>query len=298
MVDTEIDELEVLIAVVKHGNFSRAADVMGVAASAISRSIQKLERKLAANIFNRTTRSMALTQEGQWLYQRAVDIVDRVTTVEDYFSGANTHPQGILRVHSATPFILHAIAPLIPGFRRKFRQVEVRLSSGESVVDLIARDVDVAVRLGQLGDSTLKARRLGTTYRKLYAAPSYLREHGPIVSAQQLALHSCLGFAQPERLNTWPVRGDGGELISIRPQVTADSGETLKQLAIHGCGIACVSSFTAAQDVRAGRLVAVLAKETEAIGVPVYAVFYSDNEINIRLRCFLDYLQKHISFGP
>jgi len=297
MVNTEIFELEIFVAVVKHGNFSKAAEELKIAASVVSRSIQKLERKLNVKIFNRTTRKMILTQEGEWLYQKAVEIINKIAGIESYLSKSHKYPQGTIRVDAATPFALHAVAPIITGFKTQFEKINIILTSSESIIDLIDRNVDVAIRIGDLSDSSLKARKLGDSFRKIFASPDYLKKHGEISKVSDLAQHTCLGFLKPEKLNTWPVINGNGEWMKVRPDIVADNGETLKQLAIQGCGLACISSFTAEQDVLAGKLVCVLEEETQLIPIPIYAVFYSDNEMNLRVRSFLDYLVEHIHLG-
>jgi len=297
MVNTEVQELEIFVAAVKHGNFSKAAEELTIAASVVSRSIQKLERKLKVKIFHRTTRKMNLTQEGEWLYQQAVDIINKVASVESYLSKAHEYPQGTIRVDAATPFALHAIAPVIPGFKTQFEKINIVLTSSESIIDLIERNVDVAIRIGNLSNSSLKARKLGDCFRKVFASPDYLKKHGEISKVSDLVQHTCLGFLKPEKLNTWPVVTENGEWMKVRPEIVADNGESLKQLAIQGCGLACISSFTAEHDVLAGKLVCVLEEDTQLVPIPIYAVFYSDTEMNLRVRSFLDYLVEHIHLG-
>ena len=187
--------------------------------------------------------------------------------------------------------------PVIPGFKEQFEQINIILTSSESNIDLIERNVDVAIRIGDLSDSTLKARKLGNSYRKVYASPEYLEKHEKICKVSDLAKHACLGFVKPEKLNTWPLVAENGECIEVQSEIFADNGETLKQLAIQGNGLACISSFTAEQDVRTDKLICVLEHDTQLVPIPIYAVFYSDNEMNIRLRSFLDYLVEHIYLG-
>jgi len=297
MLNIELYELEIFAALVKYGSFSKASDELSIATSGVSRTIKKLETKLNVKIFNRTTRKMNLTQEGEWLWEQAVDIINQAHSVERHLSKANEIPQGIIRVDAATPFTLHAIAPVIPGFKKKFSQIKIILTSSESIVDLIERNVDVAIRIGELSDSTLRARKLGDCHRMVYASPGYLEKSAPILEVSDLTQHVCLGFMNPEKLNTWPLYDSEGEWLKVHPEVIADSGETLKQLAIEGCGVTCLSSFAAEQDVRDGKLVCVLEHATERVLIPVYAVFYSDNEMNIRLRSFLDYLVEHVFLG-
>lgn len=297
MVSTELQELEILVSVVKHGSFSKAAAELALSSSVVSRAIKKLEIKLKVKIFNRTTRKISLTQEGGWLYRQALEIIDKVVSVENHLSLAQTLAQGSLTVDAATPFTLHAIAPLIPGFKKRFNNITIRLTSSESIVDLIERNVDLAIRLGDLADSSLRSRHLGNSYRKVFASPDYLAAHGEPATADELLKHTCLGFLKPEALNTWPVVSQGAESIKVRPDIIADNGETLRRLAIEGCGIACISSFIADQDVRDKRLVCVLEKDTRLVPVPVHAVFYAGNEANLRVRSFLDYLVEHINLG-
>ncbi len=112
-----------------------------------------------------------------------------------------------------------------------------------------------------------------------------------------LTEHACLGLLKPEKLNTWPLLAENGEWLRVQPDILSDNGETLKQLAIQGCGVACISSFITEQDVLAGKLVCVLEKETHPLAIPIHAVFYGDSEMSPRLRSFLDYLVEHIHLG-
>ncbi len=175
MINTEVLQLEIFVAVVKYGNFTKAAEELAIAPSVVSRSIQKLEGKLKVEILNRTTRKIKLTAEGEWLYHQALEIIDKISSVESHLSQIHEQPQGTIRVDAATPFTLHAITPVIAGFKKKFKKIKLVLTSNEPQVNLIERNVDVAIRVGDLSDSSLKARKLGNSYRKLYASPEYLQ---------------------------------------------------------------------------------------------------------------------------
>lgn len=123
---------------------------------------------------------------------------------------------------------MHAIAPVIPGFKTQFEKINIVLTSSESIIDLIDRNVDVAIRIGELRDSSLKARRLGDSYRKIYAAPEYLETHSKISKVSDLIQHTCLGFLKPEKLNTWPVVTENGDWMTVKPEIIAGNDETLK----------------------------------------------------------------------
>jgi len=297
MLKIQLDELEVFNAVVRADNFSHAANTLGITSSVVSRTIKKLEHKLAVSLFNRTTRKIQLTQEGQKLYQYSRHMLVQATEVEAYFENKHKAPLGDLVIDGATPFILHAISPLMPAFQQKYPGINVRLQSTESNIDLIHNKVDVAIRIGKLQDSSLKAKLLGHTVRKLYASPGYIQEYGQPRSGEDITNHNCLAFSAPKVLNTWPVLDANGQEISIVPGIQADSGETIKRLAVEGAGIACLSSFMVKQEVEKGELVPLLADKLVPQRMPIYAVFYGEKEVSLRLRCFLTYLSEHIDFA-
>jgi len=294
MLKIQIDELEVFTIVVNSSSFSEAASSLGLSSSVVSRTIKKLEQKLDTTLFNRTTRKIRLTLEGEWLFQHAKSITTKSEGIESYFADKNKKPKGHITVDAATPFALHAIAPLLPEFHIQYPDLVVALQSTESNIDLINHKVDIAIRIGSLDDSTLKARKLGESIRKLYAAPTYLARYGTPQSSDDLREHTCLAFSKPEQLNIWPIKDSNEELITVKSKALVDNGEMLKQLAIQGYGIACISSFTAKEDVKLGRLVLVLEDEIIKKPIPIYAVYYSEKEVNSRLRCFIDYLCEHI----
>lgn len=289
-----LEELEIFVAVAHSGNFSKAAESLDITASVASKTVKKLERKLETTLFNRTTRKVFLTQEGEWLVVHANEMLAQARSVEDHFSHGNNTPSGTLKIDAPTPFAIHAIAPLIKGFNQRYPNITVLLQSTESNIDLIDRKVDVAIRIGPLNDSTMKAKKLGECFRHLYASPQYLKRQGTPKKPTDLANHACLGFIKPNKLNTWPITNEENNSLPITPALFADNGETLKQLALKNCGIACLSSFTAKEEISTGRLVEVLEADIVQTPIPVYAVFYSDNEMNNRLRCFLDYISTHI----
>lgn len=290
----QTDELVAFIAVVEAGSFSRAAEQLNQATSMVSRQVKKLETKLATTLLNRTTRTLNLTQEGEWFYIRATELVGKLTDAETHFTENQNNPSGVLRVDAATPFAIHAIAPLIAGFNALYPNLRVVLESNESIVNLLHNKVDIAIRIGNLEDSTLKARKIGTTYRKIVASPSYIKEFGTPKSAEDLLRHRCLGFTKPGKLNRWPIYDSNNEQLMITPSILCDSGETIRHLALQNNGIACLSGFTIHENLQRGELVSILEQETIDIGIPIYAVYYSDKSISTRIRCFIDYLDSHI----
>ena len=270
------DELKVFVSVVESGSFSRAAEQLKMANSAVSRTVKKLESKLGIALLTRTTRQLALTQEGERYFRHVQRFLQEMTTAESDLIESLQAPKGLLRVDAATPVILHLLMPMIKPFRLRYPDVTLSLISSESFINLIERKVDIAIRAGNLTDSTLRARLLFRSFRKMVASPAYLREHGTPQTVAELDNHHCLGFDDSPRLNRWPVSRESGELYDISWAISSNSGETIKQLCLTGNGIACLSDYMIDREVAEGKLVEVLADQRLPVEMPFHAVYYSD----------------------
>jgi DNA-binding transcriptional LysR family regulator len=200
-----------------------------------------------------------------------------------------------VRVNAATPALDHLLAPLAPAFLEAYPLVQLELTSGETVVDLIEERADLAIRIGQLPDSTLNARRLGASQVRVLAAPAYLERHGVPGSVGELTRHRLLGFTAPASLNTWPLAHAEGEGWTITPTVSASSGETVRHLALAGAGIACLSDFMTRADIAAGTLVPVLEADALPWMQPIWAVFYKQGALAPRVAALVDFLARHLS---
>ncbi|MEM8512115.1 DNA-binding transcriptional LysR family regulator [Massilia sp. MP_M2] len=289
----DVDALIVFSAVMDAGSFSRAAERLGQTPSGVSRTISRFEASLGMTLIQRTTRRLQLTEEGAWLLGRARTILADLANTEAEAAARRSQPAGLVRVNAATPALGHLLAPLVAEFLDAYPLIELELVSGETYVDLIEERADLAIRIGALPDSTLNARRLGAARLRVLASPAYLERHGAPRTPRDLAAlagHRTLGFTAPALLNTWPLRHDGGEGWTITPQVVASSGETLRQLALHGAGIASLSDFLTRADIAAGRLVPVLEQHTLPWTQPVWAVFYKQGGLAPRVAALVDFL--------
>lgn len=292
------DELKVFIAVVESGSFSRAAEQLQMANSAVSRTVKKLESKLGVALLTRTTRQLALTHEGEHYFRRVQKLMLEMSTAENELVERQLAPQGVLRIDAATPVILHLILPMIKPFRERYPDVTLSLISSESFINLIERKVDVAIRAGNLTDSTLRARLLFISYRKLVATPAYLAKYGVPHSTADLAHHECLGFVEPLRLNRWPISDNGRDLYDIKPGMSSNSGETVKQLCMDDQGIACLSDYMVDSEIADGTFVEVLAEQRVPVEMPFNAVYYSDLGVSQRVRAFIDFLSEWVKHQP
>ncbi|MGF1733982.1 LysR substrate-binding domain-containing protein [Photobacterium satsumensis] len=294
----KLSELELFVAVAEAQSFSVAAERKGIAPSVVSRTIKNLEHSLQITLFNRTTRQVVLTLEGSWLLEKSYTILDEHQNIQHYFSCAHEEPIGELTVDAATPFAIYAIAPLLPKLQSKYPKLRVNLVSNESNTELIGRNIDLAIRIGHLKDSSIRARKMGETQRGLYASPHYLELFGVPELIEDLASHQCLGFMAFEHLNQWPlVDCSGKRFIVTNPIATSNNGETLKQMAINHFGIVCLSQFTAEHEVREGRLIPVLQPLWIRENIPVNAVYYSEQHQSTRLRAFIDFLVENLNWS-
>ncbi|WP_175718360.1 LysR family transcriptional regulator [Burkholderia anthina] len=285
-----LDELQAFAAVVDTGSITAAAQQLDLTVSAASRTLARLEEKLKTTLLRRTTRRLELTEEGRAFLQNARAIIESVENAEEQMLARRETPSGRLRVDAATPFMLHVIVPLVRGYRERFPKVDLELNSNEGIIDLLERRTDVAIRIGRLKDSTLHSRRIGNSRLRILASPAYLEAHGQPRKVEDLGQHTLLGFTQPESLNVWPILGADGEPSRIEPGIWSSSGETLRQLALEGAGVVCLSDFMTAQDREAGRLVQVLARQTLDVEQPINAVYYRNTAISSRIASFVDYM--------
>lgn len=292
-----LETMKALVAVADTGSFSAAAERLGQTPSGISRSISRLEAQLGMTLMTRTTRKLELSEEGHWLLQRAKKILCDIDDTEEQLTARLSQPSGLVRVNAATPALDHLIAPLVAEFLDTYPLIKLELVSGETFVDLIEERADLAIRIGQLSDSSLHARRLGSSRIRLVAAPHYLARHGEPQTVADLAQHRLLGFTAPASLNTWPLPATdaaNNEGYIIDPVVSASNGETLRHLAVQGAGIVCLSDFLTMADRTHGRLKPVLPDISLPWMQPVWAVFYKQEAIPPRVAALLDFLMTRL----
>ncbi|MEJ8820447.1 LysR substrate-binding domain-containing protein [Variovorax humicola] len=287
---TTLDELQAFASVVGTGSITAAAVQLGQTVSGVSRALGRLEKKLDTTLLRRTTRRIELTEEGQAFLIHTRAILASIDDAEEHMAARRGQPAGRLRVNAATPFMLHAVVPLVPEFRRLYPQIALELNTDELNIDLLERRTDVAIRIGELRDSTLHARPLATSRLRLLASPAYLAANGRPRNVAALAQHTLLGFSHPESLNRWPLRGAHGDEWPITPSISASNGETLRVLALRGEGIACLSDFMTAIDRQRGDLVQLLTKDTVDVRQAINAVYYRNTQLAARIACFLDFL--------
>lgn len=286
---TRSDDLELLLCVVDSGGFSAAADVLNIQVARVSRAVSKIERQLGVNILTRTTRRTELTDEGRKFVNTVRTALQSIQVAEDDIITRGALPAGRLRINAASPFIFHQLVSLIQPFKLAYPDIELELRSNEAFIDLIENRTDIAIRIGKLEDSTLHAKVLGRSPLYIVASPEYIARRGMAKLPQDLKHHDVIGFSDIKSLNKWPIKG--GEFVV--PTLTASNGETIRQLALSGNGIACLSGFMVHADIASGALIALLNSHRllNTDREKINAVYYKSSPVAKRISAFLDFIK-------
>ena len=286
----DIINLETFAAVVDAGGFSRAAERMETTPGAVSRRIAALEQRLGLRLFNRTTRALNLTEAGEHYYRDVSAILQALGDAEDRVSHLSESPSGDLRVAAPMSFAVRALAPLLPGFRARYPELRLSLDLDDRMIDIVAAGVDLALRIGPLGDSSLVARRIAEFERVFCAAPAYLDRRGRPETPADLRRHDCLHYSNVGVREEWSLSGpDGMEIIEVQGPLCANNGDLLRRAAIGGMGICSLPEFIVTEDLAAGRLERVLA-DHHTPRLVLAAVWPSRRFVPAKVRAFVDYL--------
>jgi DNA-binding transcriptional LysR family regulator len=254
--------------------------------------VQRLEKQLGVSLFTRTTRSLVLTPEGRDLHQHALRLLTVAEEIEQAAIAARAEPSGPLRIAAPLPIGIHLIAPALPAFRKLCPRVTVDLRINDRMVDIVAEGIDVAIRIGELRDSGLMARRLASHQLCCFASPVYLAARGCPQQPTELANHETvnLRFQNSGQLLRWPFQV-GGRLIEILPAagIIVDAGDALLAALAAGAGIGIAATFLAERYVTRGELVPVLA-EFAVERNNITALWPESRGANPAVRAFLKFL--------
>ena len=286
-------EMAVFAMVAEQGSLSGAARVLGLTPSSISRIITRIEGRIGTRLLLRTTRAITLTAEGEAYLRGARRILADMAEVEDAITDQGA-PRGRLRVSAALAHGRLSIVPLVAAFSARYPAIVVELRLEDEVVDILGGQADVAIRFGQLSDSPLTARLIGSIGEVIVASPDYLARHGTPQVPQDLLNHNCLRFNFRRAAPDWPFRVDGRDFsLQVSGTIEGNSGEVLSQLAKLGAGIARIGAFSVADDLASGDLVPLLEAYNPGDQEPIHAVFVGGAAMPARVRAFVDFLVEH-----
>ncbi|MGP8305199.1 LysR substrate-binding domain-containing protein [Vibrio sp. YIC-376] len=289
-----LDEMKALIAVVDTGSVKGASELLSITPAAVSRTISRLEAKLETTLLSRTTRKLSVTSEGSVYLKKVRKILEEVEIAEEQLRIQKVTPSGLLRINTATPFILHGLAPCISRYQALYPDVEIELTTNEENIDLVGKHTDIAIRIGQLRDSTLRAVFIGNSRIRIVASPEYLKMFGTPSSIEDLSNHRLLGFSRPEVLKNWPLIDENNKIFRATSNLRADNGEVIRHLALAGAGIACLSDFMTYRDRKSGSLVELFEESSLKIEQPIHAIYYKNSATSLRISSFIEFIKKNL----
>lgn len=291
MADTRIDlnALPVFAAVAETGGFTAAAAQLGVAKAKVSLAVSRLETQLGVTLFSRTTRRVALTEAGQGLYEQCIPAL---RGMQDSLAqaGGEAELTGMLRIGAVVDYATHTVSHALAAFAALHPRLEIDLRTSDRVVDMVKEGIDVALRMGWLRDSSLRAAKLAEFEQYVVAAPSYLKRTSHIQRPQDLASHEWIALSLMQSPLTWKFSSARGQqrVVRMKARLRTDSVGALRSLVQNGCGVSVMDQFSAADAIRDGQLARVLPAWTLPRG-GIYAVYPPGRHVPAKVRAFIDF---------
>ena len=284
-----LHELEVFVAVADAGSFAKAGNRLRLSPPAVTRAISALEDRLGARVFNRTTRSLTITEVGQRFLESAKRVLNDLDTAEKEAIGETAVPHGHLTITASVTFGRSALAPVVGDFLNQHPRISVSVLLLDRITNLVEEGIDLAVRIGPLPDSSLIAKRIGTVRRVLVASPAYLAQRGKPQTPADLRLHSMIAFTGLMPNREWRfLDGRSGNSVSFMPRLEINDAVSSIAAAETGDGITIALSYMVAEKINEGRLVTVLDEFTPP-AVPVSLVYPQSRLISPKVRTFVDF---------
>ena len=292
----DLEGLATLAYVVEHRSLAAAAREMGVSVATVSRAVARLEERLGARLFNRTSRQISLTAFGESVVEPAMKLLRLAEEAEQTARDLSAAPRGLIRLAAPMTFGQRWVAPVLPDFFRAYPNVQIDLHLSDSVIDLVAEGFDAALRIASLPDSSLVARRLCPMGQFLVASPRYVAEHGPPTHPRELNERNCLGYAYRARGDVWRLSHAelGEQAITPRGSLRVTNVEALIPMVLEGLAIAELPEFIAAEFLRDGRMERLL-PDWSLPGGGLYFVTPTARGRPAKVEALADFLAKRLS---
>ena len=290
--------MRIFVRVAEARSFSGTARELNVAQSTVSKQISALEGYLGARLVNRTTRNLSLTDDGRQFYERSREILDAVAEAEAAVGTGKASPSGLVRLGCPATLGRLLIAPRMVRLLSQHPELRVELIMNDGFVDLVAEGIDVAVRIGILVDQSLIVRRVGTTFRGIFAAPTYVAEHGRPNTPHDLRNHNCIVYTNLGAGNEW--RFDGpDQRVNVRVQgnFLTNNAEALREAVLSGVGVAAAPTWMFHNELAAGLVTRVL-REYELERLPIHLVYPSRRLVSAKVRAVSDFLADEFQADP
>lgn len=291
-----LSDIAVFIRVVDTGSFTATAEALGLTQSTVSKSVSRLEEHFGTRLLNRSTRKFSLTEAGSTLYERGKRALVEIEEVEVEVARLQMEPRGMLRVSAPTSFGALHLAPILPAFLERYPALTIDLQLDDRQIDLVEEGFDCAIRIKELGDSTLVAKKLAPCRQVICAAPEYFRRHGRPRTPEELKRHPVLVYTYRASLGDWILRGPNGETTKIETsaRLSSNSGIALTQAALSGFGIVVPPKFYIIRELEQGRLEVILDDHTVLPALNIYVIYPERRYLSPKIRAFVDFLDERI----
>ena len=293
----DVSDWAVFARTAEHKSLSAAGRDLRLSAAVVSNRIAKIEKQLGVRLFNRTTRRVNLTEEGEIYYQHCIRILAEIEQIESNIGSRSDSPRGAITVTAPCGFGRLHIAPFMPEFVERFPDIQARLHLTDRLSDVIQEGTDVAIRIADLRAYSFIMKKLASNTRAIVAAPSYLERHGAPEVPDDLLKHNCLLLRFPgSQQFQWTLEGPAETTsLSVSGNLDSDNGEAILEWCRAGAGLALKSMWEVGEDVRQGRLQVVL-PDWKPEGHAIYAIYPHSRLMPTRVRIFIDYLAE--KYGP
>ncbi len=293
------EEIQAFVHIVDAVTMTVAAARLGVAKSAVSRRLSELEEQLGVELFHRTTRKLVLTESGQGFYTRCIRILADLEEAEHAVSQAHHELSGQLRVAAPLSFGVMHLGPAIVEFQKLHPKLSFDIDFNDRQIDLIQEGFDVGIRIANLQDSSLIARKLARVSTVVCASPGYIKQHGAPTTPEELVNHSCITYSYLDNPGHWSFINKQGDeqIIKVPKLMQANNGIFLSDAAIAGLGILRLPTFIAYESIAKGALIPIL-QDYSVAEINAYAIYPPTRHLSQRVRCFIDFLVERFSGVP
>ena len=295
----DLNDIAVFVAVVDAGSFTRAAERLNLSRPVVSKYVSRLEDQLGVRLLNRTTRRLSLTEAGRIFHARSRRGLDDIADARAEISRLQEHPRGVLRINVPMSFGILHIAPLLPAFMQQYPDISVEMDLNDRKLDVIDEGFDVSVRIGELPDSSLIARRLAPCRHVIVAAPAYLEARGMPRKPEELRDHDILSYSLQQSAQNWHFLDPAGRSIQVPAdsRLQVNNSLALREALLGGLGIARTPTFLVGEDLRQGRLTRLLG-DHQSLEVSVFVVYPQRRHLSPKVRAFIEFLAEKIQDPP
>lgn len=294
-----LSDITVFVQVVDSGSFTATAERLGLSKSVVSKYVTRLENQLGARLLNRTTRRLSLTEVGRVFYARSLRGLQEIEDAKAEVSRLQGEPRGTLRLNAPMSFGVLHIAPAIPDFLSQYPDLSVDMNLDDRIVDVVEEGFDVSVRISELPDSSLVARRVGPCRHAVVAAPSYLERFGTPRTPSDLRDHNIITYRYQQSAGEWHFRSPDDKPVSVPVSgpVQMNNSLAIREALLGGVGITRTPTFVVGRDIQEGRLIPIL-RDYRALEVSIYLVYPERRHLSPKVRAFVDFITARITETP